>query len=75
MLSQVPVLSSRQLIILGHASQAPAIAKCTNCELKFFVPKELMKDPDAARAYLLSKFDWHTCKFAAEWVKPLPDRW
>ena len=54
----------RQLIILGHVSQAPAMAKCTHCQLKFFVAKGLMKDPDAARAYLLSKFDHHICKFA-----------
>jgi len=51
------------------------MAKCTSCELKFFVPKELMKDPDAARTYLLSKFDQHTCKFADEWAKKLTNRW
>ena len=48
---------------------------CTSCELKFFVPKELMKDPDAARTYLLSKFDQHTCKFADERAKTLANRW
>lgn len=74
MLSQVPALTSRQLIILGDVSHAPTIAKCTSCELKFFVPKELTKDRDSARAYLVSKFDQHTCK-SAEWVKTLTNRW
>jgi len=72
--SQVPALTSRQLIILGHVSQAPTMAKCTTCELKFFVPKELMKGPDGARAYLLSKFDGHICKFA-DGGKMLTNRW
>ena len=35
-----------------------------------------MKDPDAARTYLLSKFDQHVCKLADEQAKTtFRNRW
>ena len=69
-------MAERQLIILRHLNQTPALAGCSNCELKFFVPNELMKDPNEARSYLLSKFDQHVCRIAEEQTKTFPrNRW
>jgi len=55
-------MAEKQLILLKHVNQTPVMAKCSSCELKFFVPKGLVKDLNAARSYLLSKFDQHLCK-------------
>ncbi len=65
-------MAERQLIILRHLNQTPVLAGCSSCELKFFVPNELMKDPNEARSYLLSKFDRHVCRIADEQTKTLP---
>lgn len=50
---------------MAERQQLVLPAKCSRCELKLkvLVPKQLMKDPDAARSYLLSKFDEHSCSF------------
>jgi hypothetical protein len=44
-------MAGRQLILLKHVNQTPVMAGCSSCELKFFIPRELTKDPDAARTY------------------------
>jgi hypothetical protein len=67
---------NKQLVILQQVNQTPVMARCSSCELKFFVPKELKKDPDAAHSYLLSKFDHHVCKLADDHAKtPFGNRW
>jgi hypothetical protein len=69
-------MAERQLIILRHLDQTPVLAGCSSCELKFFSPSELMKDPNEARSYLLSKFDEHVCRIADGQTKTLPrNRW
>jgi hypothetical protein len=69
-------MAERQLVLLKHVNHTPVLAKCSGCELKFFVPKELMKDPDAVRSYLLSKFDEHSCRFGDRQTRTLPrNRW
>ena len=55
-------MAEKQLTLLKHVNQTPVMAKCSRCELKFFVPKRLIKDLNTARSYLLSKFDQHICK-------------
>ena len=50
-------MAEKQLIILRLVDQAPVLAGCSGCNLKFFVPKGLMKDPFQANNYLLSKYD------------------
>jgi hypothetical protein len=47
--------------MLKHVDQTPVLAGCTGCNLKFFVPRGLMKDPVHANNYLMSKFDRHVC--------------
>jgi hypothetical protein len=53
--------AEKQLIMLKLVDQTPVLAGCSSCNLKFFVPKALMKDPFQANIYLLSKFDRHVC--------------
>ena len=53
--------AEKQLIMLKLVDQTPVLAGCSGCNLKFFVPKGLMKDPFQANNYLLSKFDRHVC--------------
>jgi len=63
-------------MLLKHVNQTPVMARCSSCEPKFFVPKELTKDPDAANRYLLSKFDQHIYKVADEQSRtPFRNRW
>ena len=50
-------MAEKQLIMLKLVDQTPVLAGCSGCNLKFFVPKGLMKDPFQANNYLLSKFD------------------
>jgi hypothetical protein len=55
-------MAEKQLIMLKLVDQTPVLAGCSGCNLKFFVPKGLMKDPFdpfQANNYLLSKFDRH----------------
>ena len=54
-------MAEKQLIMLKLVDQTPVLAGCSGCNLKFFVPKGLMKDPFQANNYLLSKFDRHVC--------------
>jgi hypothetical protein len=54
-------VAEKQLIMLKLVDQTPVLAGCSGCNLKFFVPKRLMKDPFQANNYLLSKFDRHVC--------------
>ena len=50
-------MAEKQLIMLKLVDQTPVLDGCSGCNLKFFVPKRLMKDPFQANNYLLSKFD------------------
>jgi hypothetical protein len=69
-------MAERQLMLLKHVNHTPVLAKCSSCELKFFVPKQLMKDSDAARSYLLSKFDRHSCRVGDQQTRTIPrNRW
>jgi hypothetical protein len=54
-------MAEKQLIMLKLVDQPPVLAGCSGCNLKFFVPQGLMKDPFQANNYLLSKFDRHVC--------------
>ena len=54
-------MAEKQLIMLKLVDQIPVLAGCSGCNLKFFVPKALLKDPFQANNYLLSKFDQHVC--------------
>jgi hypothetical protein len=54
-------MAEKQLIMLKLVHQTPVLAGCSGCNLKFFVPKALTKDPFQANNYLLSKFDRHVC--------------
>jgi hypothetical protein len=54
-------MAEKQLMMLKLVDQTPVLAGCSGCNLKFFVPKGLMKDPFQANNYLLSKFDRHVC--------------
>ena len=54
-------MAEKQLIMLKLVDQTPVLAGCSGCNLKFFVPQGLMKDPFQANNYLLSKFDRHVC--------------
>jgi len=54
-------MAEKQLIMLKLVDQTPVLAGCSGCNLNFFAPKGLMKDPFRARNYLLSKFDRHVC--------------
>jgi hypothetical protein len=38
-------MAEKQLIMLKHVDQTLVLAGCTGCNLKFFVPRGLMKDP------------------------------
>jgi hypothetical protein len=54
-------VAEKQLIMLKLVDQTPVLAGCSGCNLKFFVPKGLMKDSFEANNCLLSKFDRHVC--------------
>jgi len=54
-------MAEKQLMMLKFVDQTPVLAGCSGCNLKFFVPKGLMKDPFQANNYLLSKFYRHVC--------------
>jgi len=54
-------MAEKQLIMLNFVDQTPVLAGCSGCNLKFFVPKGLMKDPFQANNYLMSKFDRRVC--------------
>jgi hypothetical protein len=53
--------AEKKLIMLKLVDRTPVLAGCSGCNLKFFVPKGLMKDPFQANNYLSSKFDRHVC--------------
>ena len=38
-------MAEKQLIMLKFVDQTPVLAGCSGCNLKFFVPNGLMKDP------------------------------
>jgi hypothetical protein len=38
-------MAEKQLIMLKLVDQTPVLAGCSGCNLKFFVPQGLMKDP------------------------------
>jgi hypothetical protein len=54
-------MAEKQLIMLKLVDPTPVLAGCSGCNLKFFVPKGLMKDPFQANNYLLSKLERHVC--------------
>lgn len=51
----------RKFVILRVVGNAPAMASCEACHLKFFVPMELMKDPHEAEEFLRKKYSDHRC--------------
>jgi len=50
-----------QLMILQYTERGASFAGCSNCEQKFFVPHELMRDRNLSLQYLRDKFDYHAC--------------
>jgi hypothetical protein len=54
-------MAEKQLIMLKLVDQTPVLAGCSGCNLKFLVPKALMKVPFQVNNYLLWKFDRHVC--------------
>src|ERR1700690_3112459 len=55
-------MGDRQLVFLQYVGKAPSFGSCAKCHLKFFTPRELMRQPEAAAEYLREKFSLHTCK-------------
>ena len=53
-----------QLVFLQYVGKTPTLAGCAKCQLKFFTPQRLMKQPQAAAEYLREKFAQHTCRRA-----------
>jgi hypothetical protein len=51
-----------QLVFLQYVNKTPTLAGCAKCQLKFFTPQQLMKQPQAAAEYLREKFALQTCK-------------
>jgi hypothetical protein len=47
--------------ILKSNAGVPTLATCTGCQLKFFTPKAILRDYEAANEYLRQKYDEHEC--------------
>jgi hypothetical protein len=54
-------LDDSRLVFLRYAGRAPSFAGCGKCGVKFFTPRELLKQPQAATDHLREKFDQHAC--------------
>jgi hypothetical protein len=51
-----------QLVFIQYVDKTPSLAGCAKCQVKFFTPQQLMRQPQAAAEYLRDKFARHTCK-------------
>jgi hypothetical protein len=49
-------------IVLKREGDMPTMAMCKRCQIKFFTPREVLKDPVEAEVFLLRKFLTHDCK-------------
>ena len=49
-------------MILRWVNKVPAMATCSQCNLKFFTPQRYATDPFGAEEYLKSKFEEHLAK-------------
>jgi len=52
----------RRFVILKYMGKTPSLGTCDRCQLKFFTPTELMREPLEAEHNLLGKFASHTCQ-------------
>jgi len=55
-------MSDRRFVVLHYTGKTPSLATCEACQLKFFVPMRLAKDPAGAEEYLREKYADHKCK-------------
>jgi hypothetical protein len=58
-------MAERRFLILKRMGRTPSLATCEQCHLKFFVPLELIKDPEKAELGLRQKYADHKCKKTA----------
>jgi hypothetical protein len=55
-------MDERHFVILKYAGKTPLVAACEGCQLKFFVPMTLARDPVGAEEYLRQKYAEHYCR-------------
>jgi hypothetical protein len=55
------VVIEPRFVILKHIGNAPSMAMCTRCHIKFFTPLELLGETIQAEENLRDKFVRHTC--------------
>jgi len=55
-------MAERGFLILKHVQRAPRMATCEACHIKFFIPMELVNDPQGAEEHLRQKYADHTCR-------------
>src|SRR5271169_3063172 len=51
-----------ELTFLQYVGKTPSLAGCAKCQMKFFTPQILMRQPQAAAEYLRERFARHTCE-------------
>jgi hypothetical protein len=52
----------RGFVVLRYAKDSPALACCELCQLKFFLPNDMLGDSERAIGYLQQKYLNHQCK-------------
>ena len=55
-------MAVRRFLILKYMQKTPSMATCEACHLKFFVPMELVNDPEGAEEHLRQKYGDHKCR-------------
>jgi hypothetical protein len=65
-------MADLSFVVLKHQGKVPAMASCTKCQRKFFIPATFSRDPVGAAEYLRSKFDAHRCPGQSEEREPIP---
>jgi hypothetical protein len=56
-------MSERRFVILKYTGPTPTLASCSACQLKFFLPLEMIHDPIGAEEHLRERYGDHKCKF------------
>ena len=49
------------LSVFKRKGNTPILAGCSRCGLKFLTPENLLYNAEAARKYLLEKYNRHRC--------------